>query len=215
MSENVAVHVIDDDTAVRHSLEFLFQSAGVPVRTYASAIAFLDVVAKSQVGGCILTDIRMPDLDGLALQRKLIELTIKLPVIFITGHGDVPIAVEAFRAGAVDFIEKPFDDERLLTAVGDALELSRCTKVQGAEMESIAIRLARLTPREREMLDGLVAGQPNKMIAHDLGLSPRTVEVHRARVMEKMDARSLSDLLRMALTVNPVSGPLRTSNERM
>lgn len=211
MFEDVAVHVIDDDKAVRHSLEFLFQSAGVPVRTYVSAIAFLDVIAKSQVGGCILTDIRMPDLDGLALQRKLIELNIKLPVIFITGHGDVPIAVEALRAGAVDFIEKPFDDERLLTAVGDALELSRCTKVQGAEVESIATRLARLTPREREVLNGLVGGQRNRMIAHDLGLSPRTVEVHRARVMEKMGARSLSDLLRMALTANSVSGPLRTA----
>src|SRR5271166_5788680 len=142
MSEYVAVHVIDDDRAVRHSLEVLFQSAGVPVRAYASAIDFLDAAAKLEAG-CILTDIRMPDLDGLALQRKLLELNINLPVIVITGHGDVPIAVQALRTGAVDFIEKPFDDERLLTSVGDALELSRCIQVQGAEVESISMKLAR------------------------------------------------------------------------
>jgi two-component system response regulator FixJ len=207
MAEDAAVHVIDDDEAVRHSLAFLFESAGLPARVYESAVAFL-AVAASLRSGCILTDVRMPDIDGLALQRKLLEMDVRLPVIVMTGHGDVPVAVQALKAGATDFIEKPFDDEMLLAAVRSALEASRRMREREAEVEDIAGRLASLTPRERQVLDRLVAGQPNKTIAYDLGTSPRTVEVHRARVMEKMGARSLSELVRMALSVG-AEGELR------
>lgn len=200
MADDAAVHVIDDDEAVRHSLAFLFESAGLPVRVYESAVAFL-AVAGGLRSGCILTDVRMPDIDGLALQRKLIEMGVRLPIIVMTGHGDVPVAVQALKAGAADFIEKPFDDEALLASVRSALEASERMREREAEVEDIAGRLASLTPRERQVLDRLVAGQPNKTIAYDLGTSPRTVEVHRARVMEKMGARSLSELVRMALSV--------------
>lgn len=200
MSEDWAVHVIDDDEAVRHSLGFLFESAGLAVRSHASAEAFL-AIAPRLTAGCVLTDVRMPGMDGLTLQRKLAELGVCLPVIVMTGHGDVPIAVQALKAGALDFIEKPFDDETLLAAVQAALDTDRRTRARQVERDAIAARLASLTPRERQVLDGLVAGQPNKAIAHDLGASPRTIEVHRARVMEKMGARSLSELVRMALNV--------------
>jgi two-component system response regulator FixJ len=198
MPENAAVHVIDDDEAVRHSLSFLFESAGLAVRTYDSAEAFLGVAAQLRAG-CVLTDVRMPGMDGLALQRRLRDIGLRLPVIVMTGHGDVPIAVQALKAGAADFIEKPFDDELLLAAVRAALDADRRIREREAEAEEIAARLASLTPRERQVLERLVAGQPNKAIAHDLGASPRTIEVHRARVMEKMGARSLSELVRMAL----------------
>ena len=197
MAEDAVVHVIDDE-AVRHSLAFLFESAGLPARTYESAPAFLRVAAGLEAG-CVLTDVRMPDMDGLALQRRLGELGVRLPVIVMTGHGDVPIAVQALKAGAADFIEKPFDDDALLAAMRAALAASRLDLERSAEAARVAARLARLTPQERQVFDRLVAGQQNKAIAHDLGSSPRTVEVHRARVMEKMGARTLSELVRMAL----------------
>jgi len=200
MAEPAAVHVIDDDEAVRHSLEFLLDCAGIPVRTYESGLAFLKVVGDLR-SGCILTDVRMPDLDGLALQHKLLQMGIRLPIIVMTGHGDVPIAVQALKAGAADFIEKPFEDEVLVAAVRSALDASLRSQEREKEAEEIAARLATLTPRERQVLDRLVAGQPNKTIAFDLGASPRTVEVHRARVMEKMGARSFSELVRMAVSV--------------
>jgi len=200
MAEPAAVHVIDDDEAVRHSLEFLLDCAGIPVRTYESGLAFLKVVGDLR-SGCILTDVRMPDLDGLALQQKLLQMGIRLPIIVMTGHGDVPIAVQALKAGAADFIEKPFEDEVLVAAVRSALDASLRSQEREKEAEEIAARLATLTPRERQVLDRLVAGQPNKTIAFDLGASPRTVEVHRARVMEKMGARSFSELVRMAVSV--------------
>jgi two-component system response regulator FixJ len=205
MADEAAVHVIDDDEAVRHSLAFLFESAGLPVHTHESALAFLEIAGGLRCG-CILTDVRMPGLDGLALQQKLLERGIRLPVIVMTGHGDVPVAVQALKAGAVDFIEKPFDDEALLAAVRAAIEASRRISERETEVQDIAARLASLTPRERQVLDRLVAGQPNKTIAYDLGASPRTVEVHRARVMEKMGARSLSELVRMALSVGAGQG---------
>ena len=193
-----AVRVIDDDEAVRDSLAFLLDSAELPVRTYGSGLAFLEVAGDIR-GGCVLTDIRMPDIDGLALQRRLAEQKIALPVIVMTGHADVPIAVQALKAGAVDFIVKPFDDAVLLTAVRRAMEISAQARAHADELSELSRKLATLTPREREVLVALVAGNPNKAIANELGTSPRTIEVHRARVMEKMGSRSLSELVRMAL----------------
>jgi two-component system, LuxR family, response regulator FixJ len=200
MTEPAQVHVVDDDPGVRDSLAFLLQTAGLVVRTYDSAAAFL-AVAPGLQAGCVLTDVRMPEMDGLALQRRIGALGNNLAVVVMTGHGDVPIAVAALKAGARDFLEKPFDDERLLGVVRDALDVSQRAQQAQEAAAGIAARLASLTPREREVLDHLVAGKPNKTIAYDLGTSPRTVEVQRARVMEKMGARSLAELVRMVLAI--------------
>ena len=202
MAEMALVHVIDDDEAVRELLSLLLETAGLSVRTYASATAFLDAVPTLSVG-CVLTDVLMPGLSGLELQRRLIQLGIRLPVIVMTGHGDVPIAVEALKAGAMDFLEKPLDDARLLAVVSSAFAASEQIREKAMVMAGIVQRLASLTPREREVLDHLVTGQPNKVIAYNLGASPRTIEVHRSRVMEKMGARSLSALVRMVIAVAP------------
>lgn len=192
------VHIVDDDDAVRDSLCFLLETAGYEVRPYASAVAFL-AEAETVQGGCVVSDVRMPEMDGLELQVALVERGLALPLIFMTGHGDVPVAVQALKAGALDFMEKPFDDEAMLAAVREALERGR-QHSKAVERAKVAQQcMARLTPREREVLQALVAGNPNKTIAFDLGMSPRTVEVHRARVMEKMEARSLSELVRMVL----------------
>lgn len=204
------VHVIDDDEAVRSSLALLLESAGVSVRSYASAAEFLSVAPSLELGA-VLTDVRMPEMDGLTLQRRLAEMGSRLPVIIMTGHGDVPIAVEALKAGATDFLEKPFDDSHLLEAVRAAIATSRRMHEQIAATAGIAERIATLTPREREVLDRLVAGQPNKTIAYDLGTSPRTVEVQRARVMEKMGAHSLPELVRMVIAVESAAGRPPTS----
>lgn len=206
MAEASLVHVVDDDDAVRDSLALLLESAGFTVRSYNSGAALLKTL-EDDASGCVLTDVRMPDLDGIALQRRLKELGVQLPVIIMTGHADVPIAVEALKAGAVDFLEKPFDDTQVLAAVSSALAASQRTQQEAAAVAAIAARLHSLTPREREVLDRLVLGQPNKTIAYDLGSSPRTVEVHRARVMEKMGARSLPELVRMAIAVAPAKPP--------
>lgn len=200
--DTALVHVIDDDDAVRNSLALLLDAAGIAVRTHKSATKFL-ALAPRLAAGCVLTDVRMPDMDGLALQRRLTEAGVTLPVIVMTGHADVPIAVAALKAGALDFLEKPFDDQRLIAAVRNALAASRDARRQAAAVAEITTRLANLTPREREVLDLLVVGNPNKTIAYDLGASPRTVEVHRARVMEKMGARSLAELVRMVIAVTP------------
>ena len=197
---NAPVHVIDDDAGVRDALQFLFESAGLPVRSYDSALAFIDQIGANGTG-CVLTDVRMPGFDGIALLRRLTELGLDLPVIVMTGHADVLLAVQALKEGAVDFIEKPFDDERLLAAVKAALAAGRRRRQEAAELDAVTARLASLTPREHEVLGGLVAGHPNKTIAYDLGASPRTIEVHRGRVMEKMQARSLPDLVRMVLAI--------------
>ena len=199
------IHVVDDDPAVRDSLAFLLESAGLPARTYDSAVAFL-AIAPGLASGCVLTDVRMPEMDGLELQRRIAALGGNLAVVVMTGHGDVPIAVEALKAGARDFLEKPFGDERLLTVVREALAVSqRAWEEQQASAE-VGTRFASLTPREREVLQHLVAGHPNKTIAYDLGTSPRTVEVQRARVMEKMGARSLAELVRMVLALERGGG---------
>ena len=198
MSNSQVVHVIDDDAAVRQSLAFLLSTAGLAVRVHESAVAFLDALPEAQ-DGCIVTDIRMPGMDGLDLQRRLRANRIGLPVIVITGHGDVALAVEAMKAGAADFIEKPFDDEILLAAIQLALTRHADSARRDAQFADVRGRLALLSLREREVLDGLVAGKPNKIIAHDLGISARTVEVYRANVMTKMQADSLSALVRMVL----------------
>src|SRR6187401_1737329 len=185
------VHVIDDDEAVRQSLAFLLTAAKIDVRTYESASAFLS--ALPNVSGCVVTDVRMPDISGIDLLRRLKELKVALPVIVITGHGDIQLAVEAMKIGAVDFIEKPFDDEVLLTAIKSALGRWQKDARQEAERTTFSGKLATLSNRERDVLNGLVAGKPNKVIAFDLGISPRTVEIYRANVMTKMSAGSLSE----------------------
>jgi two-component system response regulator FixJ len=191
--------VIDDDEAVRESLAFLLQSDDLIARTYPTALHFLERLADLEAG-CVVTDIRMPDMSGLELVRVLNERGSTLPVIVITGHGDVPLAVEAMRAGVLDFIEKPFDDEGILRSVRAALDHDIQQREQSAQHNLIAERLAALSTRERQVLNGLVAGQANKVVAQELGISPRTVEVYRANLMTKMRAGSLSELVRMALT---------------
>jgi two-component system response regulator FixJ len=198
LSEKTTVHVIDDDEAMRDSLAFLLASAGIEVETHPSANAFLAVVSKMNPG-CIITDVRMPGLSGIDLLRRLRELKIDVPVIVITGHGDVPLAVEAMKIGALDFLEKPFDDEVLLASVRSAVNRLGLEHQRQAERSEVEGRLATLSKRERDVLEGLVEGKANKKIAYDLGISPRTIEVYRANLMAKMQAASLSDLVRMAL----------------
>jgi two-component system response regulator FixJ len=200
MPNEQVVHVVDDDLAVRQSLSFLLASDGLPVRLHESASAFLDGVKDTAVG-CIVTDVRMPGIDGIAFLRHLKSRGFSLPVIVMTGHADVPMAVEAMKEGAIDFIEKPFDDDLFLAAVRSALKLQEQHAQRDAQMSEVQTRLLGLSERERQVLDGLVAGKANKVIAYDLGISPRTVEIYRANVMTKMQAGSLSELVRMALLV--------------
>jgi two-component system response regulator FixJ len=192
------VHVIDDDDAMRESLAFLLDTAGLTAKTYESAVRFL-ALAGDLEPGCIVTDIRMPEMNGLELVRRLRERGVGLPVIVITGHGDVPLAVEAMKAGVVDFLEKPFDDERLLAAIRTAVSGGVKSDEQAAESVRFKAMLDGLSAREGEVLRGVVDGKPNKVIAFELGISPRTVEVYRANVMTKTRARGLSELVRMAL----------------
>jgi len=192
------VHIIDDDEAVRESVAFLLDSAGIASRTYPSAEQFLSSFGAESTG-CIVTDVRMPGTTGIDLLRRLAEIGSTVPAIVITGHADVPLAVEAMRLGAVDFLEKPFDDESLIASIRSALTRARQEDQTEAERAAAGNRIATLSPRERNVLEGLVAGKPNKMIAFDLGISARTVEVYRANVMTKTQAASLSELVRMAL----------------
>jgi two-component system, LuxR family, response regulator FixJ len=198
MPSDQTVYVIDDDDAARDSLAFLFRTADVSVRTYASATEFL-AAAPSLKGGCVVTDVRMPQMNGLELLRRLRALDLALPVIVMTGHGDIPLAVEAMKAGANDFFEKPFSDDAMLAAVRRALETQQQDRAREGERDAVKERLAGLTAREHQVLEGLVAGKANKNIAFDLGISARTVEIYRANVMTKMNAASLSELVRMAL----------------
>jgi two-component system response regulator FixJ len=202
MPTEAVVHVIDDDDAVRESLAFLLETADYAVHSYESAAAFLAKLDKAEPG-CIITDVRMPGMTGLELVRALNERGCAMPVIVITGHGDVPLAVEAMREGVVDFIEKPFADDVILGSLHTAFERSRDRSAQAGERTEILKRLASLSVRERQVLDGLVAGQANKVVAIELGISPRTVEVYRANLMSKMRAASLSELVRMALVAGP------------
>ena len=192
------VHVIDDDEAMRDSLAFLLDCAGLNARTYESAPRFLEGLERLE-RGCVVTDIRMPDMTGLELVERLKALGVPDPVIVITGHGDVPLAVEAMKNGVVDFIEKPFSEERLLDAVRSALSRGEDVREEEQRKQRVRDRIEALSGRERQVLDGLLEGKPNKIIAFDLGISARTVEIYRANVMTKMEAGSLSELVKMAL----------------
>ena len=198
MNREQTVFVVDDDEAVRESLAALLTSHGFDTTTFPAARDFLTRCDRASIG-CLVADVRMPDMDGLELQERVAAEFPDLAVIIITGHGDVPLAVRAMKAGAVDFIEKPFSEDLIVETVHRALDHAARTQTQHSDVASAMARLASLTPREREVLDGLVAGLPNKTIGYDLGISPRTVEIHRARVMDKMKARSLSSLVRIAL----------------
>ncbi|HEV2562478.1 MAG TPA: response regulator FixJ [Rhizomicrobium sp.] len=197
MAEPV-VFVVDDDADVRESLQTLLEASGFQVQTFDSAGSFLTNWALEGIA-CLIADIRMPDMDGLQLQEELVRRKAGLPVIIVTGHGDVPLAVRAMKAGAIDFLEKPFDDKLLLGSVGRALEAAKTAQNSAAEAQRAEARIAELTSREKQVLELLAAGRPNKVIAYELDISPRTVEIHRARVMEKMRAKSLAELVRVVV----------------
>ncbi|MGR4862309.1 response regulator FixJ [Caulobacter sp. LARHSG274] len=201
MSEAV-VHVVDDDESAREALAFLLEAADFEVRSHPSALALLDALPL-EGAGCVITDMRMPDMTGLDLMLELNARGSRVPVIMITGHGDIPLAVEAMRAGVVDFIEKPFGESRILDALARALAASpRPVSAPAADDQAVVRqRLDTLSERERQVLDGVVDGHPNKVIARDLGISPRTVEIYRAKLMSKMHADNLAALVRMTLSV--------------
>jgi RNA polymerase sigma factor (sigma-70 family) len=198
MGHEQTIYVVDDDEAVRKALCMLFRSDGLQTADFGTPEELLDAV-RPEMTGCMVLDIRMPGMDGLDLQQRLQERDIAMPVIFLTGHADVPKAVRAMKQGAIDFIEKPFDDEHLLSRVQYALTKGALQMHRKAEHDRMADRLEQLTPREREALNLIVAGRTNKEIADQLHISARTVEVHRARLMRKLEAESLSDLVRMVL----------------
>ena len=194
------VHVIDDDEAMRESLSFLLGTSGFGVKTFDSAMTFLEALPGLDPT-CVVTDVRMPQIDGLEMMRRMRAVGQHCPVIIMTGHGDVPLAVEAMKLGAFDFLEKPFDDEALIAAIRAAIRHRNLASTASAEDQDIRSRIDSLTPRERQVLDGLVAGQSNKSIGRDLAISPRTVEIYRANVMTKMQASSVSELVRLAMRV--------------
>ena len=205
MDLTATVHVVDDDEAIRDSLRFMLESEGLAVRTYESAAALLG--ADLPPAGCVLTDFQMPGMDGLELQARLAARDIHLPVIVMTAHGDVPVAVRAMKAGAVDFLEKPFGDRQLLDAVNRALDYNLRGLKAAACLDVANRRIGLLTPREQEVLDLLVTGKTNKEIARVLGTSPRTIDVHRARVFQKLQADTLPDLVHLVLAARPAGPP--------
>lgn len=197
---DTVVHIVDDEETVRNSLAFLLSGAGFAVRVHESATAFL-AMAPQITNGCLITDLRMPDMDGVELLRRLRDADALLPAIVITGHGDVQMAVEAMKSGAIDFIEKPFSDEVIIESISRAASRAAERVQSGAALEMVKQRVASLSDRERQVLKGVVAGQANKTIAFELGISPRTVEVYRAGLMGKMQAKSLPELVRMIMDV--------------
>jgi two-component system response regulator FixJ len=199
MVDDRSVHVIDDDDAVRDSLRFLLTAAGFGVVVHQSADAFLAKL-DSLRPACVITDVRMPGASGIDLLKRIIHLGAAIPTIVVTGHGEIPLAVEAMKLGAVDFLEKPFEDEAVLRAVRAAMD-RQASEWTGGSKQEIRARIAALSAREKQVLEGIVAGKANKIIAHDLGISPRTVEVYRAHVMTKMAAGSVSELVKMAIIV--------------
>lgn len=201
MADALTIFVVDDDEAVRSSLQALLEAEGFAAEIFELAGAFLSSEGPSRAG-CLIADIRMPDMDGLELQEELVRRKAGLPVIVVTGHGDVPLAVRAMKAGAIDFLEKPYDEAVLLASVRRALDEGLQVSERAAAAQETQERFASLTERERQVLELLTAGRPNKVIAYELEISPRTVEIHRARVMEKMRAKSLAELVRMVVSVN-------------
>ncbi len=201
MNSKATVFVVDDDQAMRSSLKWLIETVGMRVEVFSSANEFIRSYYPGRAG-CLLLDVRMPGMSGLELQEYFIQQQIKIPIIIITGHGDVPMAVRAMKVGAVDFIEKPFNDELLLDSIRNALALDVEQRAQQAERSEVAARLAHLTPREHEAMEMVTNGRANKEIATELGVSSKTVEAHRARVMEKMEASSLAELVKMAMSAN-------------
>lgn len=201
MTSDIVVHIVDDEEPVRNSLAFLLGTAGFAVRTHASATAFL-AIASDIKNGCLITDLRMPDIDGVELLRQLRARDAMLPAIVVTGHGDVQMAVEAMKSGALDFIEKPFSDETLIESIGRAVAQAGSARDAASAESRVKERLASLSEREVQVLKGVVQGQANKTIAFELGISPRTVEVYRANLMSKMQTKSLAELVRMVMDVD-------------
>ena len=201
MTPNPTLYIVDDDQAVRDGLKALLGARGFALETFDSAESFLAAMDRN-VTGCAILDIRMPGMNGLELQRELKRRAIALPVIIITGHGDVALAVTALKAGAIDFLEKPFDSDALLASIEDALRRGAATLTAAFDREAVAARVAQLTAREREVMDLVVAGHPNKVVANRLGIAVRTVEIHRAKVMDKVQARNLSELVRIAILLD-------------
>jgi len=200
------IHIVDDEEAIRRSAGFMLKTSGFDVETWESGVAFLKEVRHAQAG-CILLDVRMPEMDGLEVQRALAERGITMPVVVLTGHGDVNVAVKAMKAGAVDFIEKPFEKAVLLAAIEAAFERLDSVVSGSVRAAEASVLIAGLTAREQDVLKGLAEGFPNKTIAYDLGISPRTVEVHRANLMTKLNVRSLSDALRIAFAAGMGATP--------
>jgi two-component system response regulator FixJ len=198
MSGERKVYVIDDDAAMRDSLNFLLDAAGFDVTLFDTAAKFLNVLPSLDFG-CVVSDVRMPGIDGIELLKRAKALNSQFPIVIITGHGDVPLAVDAMKLGAVDFLEKPFEDDRLIAMIDAAIRQSEPDARNEAVTRDLATRIASLSPRERQVMDGLIAGLSNKLIARDYGISPRTIEVYRANVMTKMQANSLSELVRLAM----------------
>ncbi|MCP1676507.1 FixJ family two-component response regulator [Natronocella acetinitrilica] len=196
-----SVFLVDDDQDVREAVTFLLTAEGLHVQAFESPSGILDYITPDHVG-CLLLDVRLPGMNGLELQEALRERNIRLPVVFISGHGDIPMAVRAINAGALDFIEKPFNDELLLEKVNNALEISRTAREQQEDRLDVEKRLSTLTPREREVMEGILSGKLNKVIAYDMGVSVRTVEVHRAHLLEKLGARNSSDMVRLVLSTD-------------
>lgn len=205
MTEQRIVHLIDDDAALRDAVGLLLRAEGFKVQPYDSAMAFLKG-ASAIAEGCVLTDVRMPQMNGIELIAKMKEERIAIPVVVLTAHADVPLAVEAMKLGAVDLLEKPFEDEALIAAVRAALDRRNAEERRSRENQAIKNRLASLTRRENEILAGLLKGLSNKVIAHELGISIRTAEVHRANIMAKMRAGNLAELVKMALAAQPANG---------
>lgn len=197
MTDRKLVHIVDDEDAIRRSASFMLKTSGYAVQTWPTGVAFLKEV-RHVPDGCVLLDVRMPEMDGLEVQQTLLDRGVTMPVIVLTGHADVSIAVRAMKAGAVDFLEKPFEKAVLIAAIEAAFERMEAADSAATRTAEANVVLGVLTPREREVLEGLAQGLPNKTIAYDLGISPRTVEVHRANLMAKLDVRSLSDALRLA-----------------
>jgi two-component system response regulator FixJ len=206
MSEQEQVYVVDDDEAVRDSIGMLLETVDIPYVTYPDAQSFLEEVDASKVN-CLVLDIRMPGMSGLELQEKLAAMKVEVPIVFITGHGDIPMAVEAMRRGAVDFLRKPFRDQELLDRIQEALSRDAENRDHAADSESVMEQVADLTPREQEVFKRVATGQANKVIAIELGISERTVEIHRSNVMQKTSSRSLADLVRLLIKLEALQEP--------